>query len=94
MAIVETVRPEDFPRSARQIGVEAQAIKELQPGGAIRFPCRWKHSNTSAEEVDTGGICGGRGTAYAGARRNGFRVNVRCRDGMVYVMRMADDALF
>ena len=79
---IEKIRPEDFPRSERglYLGVseESTAVRALQPGEAVRYPCRWEHH---------GSLCKGYGVAYAMARRSGCRVSIRCLDKMVYVMR-------
>jgi hypothetical protein len=81
---IEKIQPEDFPRSERGLDLlhgvseEGAAVKALQPGEAVRYPCRWVHH---------GSLCKGANVAYAMARRHGFRVSVRCRDKMVYVLR-------
>lgn len=81
---IEKIRPEDFPLDGRS-GIrsdESAAVKALQPGEAVRYPCRWEHH---------GSLCKGYGAAYAMARRSGFRVSIRCRDKMVYVMRVEEN---
>jgi hypothetical protein len=71
--------PEKLPFGRPKVE-EFTAVRELQPGEAIRFPCRWKHSR----------ICHGYSSVHSTARRSGFSVDSRCRDGVVYVMRRAE----
>ena len=71
--------PEKLPFGRPKVE-EFTAVRELQPGEAIRFPCRWKHGERS-------GMCHGYSSVHSTARRAKFRVDSRCRDGVVYVMR-------
>jgi hypothetical protein len=68
--------PDRWPASE-----ETVAIRALQPGEAIKFPCRWTHQNSN---------CSGYVAAYNTATKAGFRMTGRCRDGVVYVMRLAE----
>jgi hypothetical protein len=79
---IEKIRPEDFPgpnpTGHRALTEESAAVMALQPGEVVRFPCRWRHR---------GSQCTGSNSLYQAGRRRGFRVSIRCRDKMVYVMR-------
>jgi hypothetical protein len=75
---IEKIPREDFPKSWNGLSEESAAVMNLQPGEAVKFPCRWPHH---------GSVCEGSNNLYTAARRRGFRVSVRCRDKMVYVMR-------
>ena len=76
---IEKILREDFPKSKNGLSEESAAVMNLQPGEAVKFPCRWEHIG--------GSHCKGSNNIYTAARRRGFRVSVRCRDKMVYVMR-------
>jgi hypothetical protein len=79
--VVTKIDPSDMPKKllfGRPLAEETVAIRALLPGEAIRFPCRWKHSDR---------LCHGYGLALQTAKRAGFRIRSVCRDGVVYVMR-------
>ena len=81
--VVTKIDPTEIPegfRMGRPLSEETVAIRALLPGEAIKFPCRWKHSR----------ICHGYSSVHSTARRAKFRVDSRCRDGVVYVMRRAE----
>ena len=71
--------PEGF-KMGRPLTEETVAIRALLPGEAIRFPCRWKHSQ----------ICHGYSSAVTTAKRAGFSIKCKCVDRVVYVMRLAE----
>ena len=78
---VTKIDPSEMPKKllfGRPLAEETVAIRALLPGEAIRFPCRWKHSDR---------LCHGSGLALQTAKRAGFRIRSVCRDGVVYVMR-------
>lgn len=56
-----------------------RAVAGLEIGEGIQVRCRWKHSGRS---------CGGSSLAYNAARRYDRRVNTRCQDGILYVLRV------
>jgi hypothetical protein len=79
--VVTKIDPSEMPKKllfGRPLAEETVAIQALLPGEAIRFPCRWKHSDR---------LCHGYGLALQTAKRAGFRIRSVCRDGVVYVMR-------
>jgi hypothetical protein len=76
--VVTKIDPQEIPKMGRPIGEETAAVRALQPGEAIKFPCRWKHSY----------VCHGAGSFRASAKDSGFRIITRCKDKMVYVMRI------
>jgi hypothetical protein len=73
--------PAKLPFLGRPVSEETLAIRALQPGEAIKFPCRWKHHH---------GNCSGYVAAYSTAAKAGFKLTGRCRDKVVYVMRTAE----
>jgi len=82
---VTKIDPREMPEKrqfwGRAVSEETVAIRALQPGEAIKFPCRWKHQH---------GNCSGYVSAYTTATKAGFQVTARCRDKVVYVMRTAE----
>jgi hypothetical protein len=58
------------------------AVRRLQMGEAIRFPCRWDHTSTRNN------VCAGYNAAHSAANREGIDVIVRCREQFVHVMRV------
>jgi len=82
--VVTKIDPTEIPegfRIGRPLTEETVAIRALLPGEAIRFPCRWKHS---------GRLCHGYSSVLVAAKRVGFRIKTKCRDEVVYVMRLAE----
>ena len=82
--VVTKIDPTEIPEGfsmGRPLSEETVAIRALQPGEAIKFPCRWKHQH---------GNCSGYVSAYTTATKAGFQVTARCRDKVVYVMRTAE----
>jgi len=67
--------------------LEFQAVQKLEPGEAIKFPCRWKHSDRGAGHLTT--ICSGVSNAYVHGRVHKLHLQALCRDGIVYVGRVA-----
>jgi len=88
MVIVEKIDPLAFPdrlySKGRAESPEMSAVRRLQIGEAIRFPCRWNHALKSHNE------CGGYSVVRAAANRQKIEVTVRCREGFVHVMRKPD----
>ena len=83
--MVEKIDIKDFPETtASQTGPpasdETKAVRQLQPGEAIKFPCRWPH----------GRQCHGKGKFYAIARMSGFKIAAKCKDNMVFIKRHAN----
>ena len=78
MAITPITRDE-FPQS---LNAEAQAVSGLKEGTGIKFPCRWKHGG----KVNA---CAGVGTLRNTAKRYGHTTRFRCKDGTLYVWRVA-----
>jgi hypothetical protein len=78
MAITPITRDE-FPQSSN---AEAQAVSGLKEGTGIKFPCRWKHGG----KVNA---CAGAGTLRNTTKRYGHTTRFSCRDGTLYVWRVA-----
>ena len=78
MAITPITRDE-FPQSPN---AEAQAVSGLKEGTGIKFPCRWKHGG----KVNA---CAGGGTLRNTAKRYGHTTRFSCKDGTLYVWRLA-----
>jgi hypothetical protein len=79
---IEKIPREDFPKRKNGLSEESASVMDLQPGEAVKFPCRWPHTTSINNDR-----CHANAQWYAAARRRGFRVSIRCRDKMVYVMR-------
>lgn len=60
---------------------ETSAVRNLDLGEAIKFPCRWNHNSKAG--------CNGLSTIRVAAIRQGITIRAACRDGTVYVMRVA-----
>ena len=82
---IEKIQAEDFPnpQPAHALTEESAAVMALQPGEAVKFPCRWKHHSRND--------CKGSNSLRAAARRQGFRVSITCQNKMVYVMRREEN---
>jgi hypothetical protein len=83
---IKKISAEDFPKRKNGPSEESTAVMNLQPGEAVKFPCRWPHDTNINNDR-----CHANAQWYAAARRRGFRISVRCRDEMVYVMRREDN---
>jgi hypothetical protein len=73
----------DMPASRRgkylrRGGPEYEAVKTLEAGEAIKFPCRWNHSKN-------GNQCSGVAQMFGVAKMMGVQVKAICRDAWVYV---------
>jgi hypothetical protein len=82
MVIVEI--PKRLFSKGREEAPEMSAVRRLQIGEAIRFPCRWSHNLRSHN------ICGAYNAANSAASREKIKVTVRCREGFVHVIRKPD----
>jgi hypothetical protein len=69
-------------RTGRPRSPEYEAIAGLSPGGGFKVPCRWNHTGH-------GPTCGGASLAMQVSRRAGIRVATRCKDKVLYVLRVA-----
>jgi len=89
---IEFIRPDEIPRARRRSPrPELAAVRGLEVGEAIKFPCRWKHGSGRFPSRD----CTGRIGIYQAAHRErsyGRSVFVRtaCVDGTMYVERLAE----
>lgn len=61
---------------------ETRLVTALFPMSGVKMPCRWKHGTTPVNRS-----CNGTTTFRTAAKRAGFQVHTRCRDGVVYVFR-------
>ena len=79
MSVVTKIDLSEMPEitTSRKPTEEGNAIRALQAGEAVKFPCRWKH----------GKGCSGVIVAYSSVRSTGFKVSATCREGTVYVIR-------
>ena len=83
---IEKIPRKDFPKGNNEMSEESAAVMNLQPGEAVKFPCLWSHISSLNNDR-----CVATPRWYQVARRRGFRVSVRCRDKMVYVMRKEEN---
>jgi hypothetical protein len=51
----------------------------MDEGEGLQVPCRWKHEKSN---------CSGASLVHRYALRHGYRVQMRCKDGMIYVQRL------
>ena len=59
---------------------ELIAVRKLAPLTGMKLACRWNHTGRFRH-------CGGGTVLAAGAKRAGFKVSTRCKDGTLYVFR-------
>ena len=81
---MEPITKEEFVvlgRKGRTRNLETVAMLMLAVGTGGKFPCRWKHY--------PGHSCGGMSVLTAAAKRNGRHLTQRCKDGVLYVWRIA-----
>ena len=85
---VEYISVEDVPqhpnRKGRPLAPHLVAVRTLEPGMAIRFPCHYGHNKKRRE-------CGGRPAVYLAAKNEGFKVHTRCMDKVFYVWRDSEE---
>ena len=62
---------------------EFDAVRNLEVDQAISFACHWNHGGPG------GSSCHGVTNVQANARRKGFSIRATCKDGVVYVGRVA-----
>ena len=79
---IERISREEFDAVAKW-SIESQAIRKLQPGEAIKYPCRWKHSGNTKS-------CHGAAMAAHAAKRENIHIRFRCYNGSVYVLRLEE----
>ena len=63
-------------------------LRDVQPGEGFKFPCTYKHR----EHDKNGTSCTGISMAHGSAKRLGFKVNCKCYEGILYVMRQHEEA--
>ena len=84
--VIRQVRMEDIPglgRRGKPAKKEFEAVRNLEVDEAIAFDCQWRHGGPG------GSSCYGVMNAQANARRKGFSIRATCKDGVVYVGRVA-----
>lgn len=89
---IERITREEFeavpkPRSKGSPSPEVAALRAMNVGEGIKFPCRWKH--------DTRNRCASH-SAIRGIKQSplspvslGWKLTIRCHQGTVYVLRIA-----
>lgn len=85
MTGIERVTKEEFlslGQRGRVPSPENILASSLQPGEAFKFACRWNHSSVNG--------CPGSQIMNSYAARHGYRITTRCRDGMLYIMRLEE----
>ena len=97
MTTIWNVEPDEIPEAFLQgspkgtpPSAEGNAIRGLQEGKTIAFPCRWKHSEQKSRKLKNGKwsyhrVCMGTNFAHVTANRDGFRIKSTCKDKIVYV---------
>lgn len=88
---VTKIDPSEMPemRVGRIPDEESLAVAKLEPGEAIKFPCRWKHKIKKSGQPSPN-ACSGVNVVRATGSRAGFVVASTCRNKVVYVMRTAE----
>ena len=74
--------PPQWRKGGRALTSESQAVSILEVGTGIKFPCRWKHSDKTD---NCAGVC----TLRRTSKRYGHTTQYRCKDGTLYVWRVA-----
>ena len=98
MPAITKIAFEDFPEARRPTGrrpsQEWDAVRDLKPGEAIKFPCRWKHTVTTRWRADGQSYdyapCQARTTIAIIARGQQRKLQSACTDKWVYVRRLED----
>ena len=88
MAEIIKIKAEDFPGtltkgSSRE---EWNAVRDLRPGEAIKFPCRWSHF--AFGHVD--GFCQGRMHVTAIGKKTKRKFQSECVDKWLHVLRFEE----
>lgn len=79
--MIEPLSQEEFdatPGSRSPRSAETQAVETLAPLEGIKLPCRWEHWKHQ---------CYGLTILRRVARKAGFKIATRCREGIVYIFR-------
>ena len=71
----------------KSICEESQAIREMQAGEVISYPCRWTHKTQKYASGKKPTACGGMSLAYQNGRGTNKIFQAFCEDEMVYVRR-------
>mgnify|MGYP004455511941 CR=1 FL=1 len=82
---VEIISIKDIPGDAHYRTLLMNAVRALEPGMAIKFPCTYPHSKTKLGYI----ACNGRSSMYTAGRRAGYKLHTRCVDKVIYVWRDA-----
>jgi hypothetical protein len=85
MVEIIKIDPSEIPIGGHKTRPEYDAVRTLEVGEAIKFPCTWKHNKS--------GYCSGV-LGIRSAMGKAKPVKPICRDGWVYVHRIGevDDA--
>lgn len=78
--MIEEITSEEFysVRKGKTLAPELVAVRALQPGQAIKFPCRWPH----------GRGCQGAAAAHITIRKMNFKIQTSCVDKILRVQRL------
>ena len=74
--------------AGQSICEESQAIRAMQVGDMITYPCRWTHKTMKYASGKKPTACGGMSLAYQNGRGNDKLFTAFCEDEMVYVSRV------
>ena len=103
MTTIWNVEPDEIPeaflpgyRKGLKSSAEGNAIRALQEGKTIAFPCRWQHTEQKNRKLKNGKwsyhrVCMGANFAHVTANRHGFRIKSTCKDKIVYVQYKDDN---
>ena len=81
MVDIIKIDPSEMPNAGHKTRPEFDAVRALEVGEAIKFPCTWKHGNR--------GQCSSLITIKS-TMGKAKPVTVRCKDGWVYVHRLSE----
>ena len=81
---IERITPEEFEaiHPIKGISQLALAVRDIQAGEAVKTQCRWNHTGVSRS-------CAGASLAHRVAKETGIKVATHCKNGTLYVMRIA-----
>jgi hypothetical protein len=64
------------------------AVRGIQPGEGFKLPCTYQHF---PHGDGPSAACGGLAIAHQTANRLGFKVSCKCREGILYVLRVEQE---
>ena len=63
-------------------------LRDVQPGEGFKIPCTYSHKGHIKNSIS----CSGISSAHQTANRHGFKVNCKCYEGILYVLRQHEEA--